>query len=201
MSSSETSSTPTEPAEGQVPRAGLSFRSLLLIGLLALGLIIVGILAYPRSPSTGSSSGGAQVGKPVPSFSGPRLGDSGSVGVPESAGGKGHPAVLIFWGSWCSDCKTEMPALAAAINEGKAGSATVLGIDALDNDASALAFVAANDMRFASMRDPEGLVTNGTFGFAGLPYTVFVNAKGIVTEIHPGVTSPDQLAAGVAKLG
>ena len=176
MSSSETSSTPTEPAEGQVPRAGLSFRSLLLIGLLALGLIIVGILAYPRSPSTGSSSGGAQVGKPVPSFSGPRLGDSGSVGVPESAGGRGHPAVLIFWGSWCSDCKT-------------------------DNDASALAFVAAHDMRFASMRDPEGLVTHGTFGFAGLPYTVFVNAKGIVTEIHPGVTSPDQLAAGVAKLG
>ena len=51
------------------------------------------------------------------------------------------------------------------------------------------------------MGRPRGSRHQRAFGFAGLPETVFVNAKGIVTEIHPGVTSPAQLAAGVAKLG
>jgi thiol-disulfide isomerase/thioredoxin len=197
MSSSETSSTPTEQPRSQGP----SQRQLLLIGVIALALIVLGILVYPRS-STSSSGGRATVGQSVPTFSIPALSGVGHVGVPADGGGNGKAAVLIFFASWCGPCKTEMPALSAAINEGKADPAAVIGINSANpNTSAAKSFVASNNMRFPVGVDPEGTLTSGSFGFPGLPYTVFVNSKGIVTEIHEGVTTPAELQAGVAKLG
>jgi len=197
MSSSETSSTPAEQPRSQGP----SQRQLLLIGAIALVLIVVGILVYPHS-STSSSGGGATVGQSVPTFSVPALSGAGRVGVPADGGGHGKAAVLIFFASWCGPCKTEMPALSAAINEGKALPAAVIGIDATDpNTSAAEALAASTDVRLPVGVDPDGTLTSGSFGFPGLPYTVFVSSKGIVTEIHQGITTPAELEAGVAKLG
>ncbi len=168
-----------------------------LIGVLALALIVLGVLAYPHS-KTSSAPGSAKVGSPVPSFSVPALTGSSTVGIPLTTEGTKEPTVLIFFASWCKPCQEEMPALSKAINDGAAGDATVIGINALDETKPARAFVAANDMTFPIGSDQAGTVTNGSFGFIGLPYVVFVNPKGIVTEIHPGALTPAQLKAGLA---
>jgi peroxiredoxin len=193
MSSSETPSTPTEPAR----RQGLRPWQLGLIGVLALALIVLGILAYPHS-NTSSSPGTAKVGSQVPTFSVPSLSGSSTVGIPVTTEGAKTPTVLIFFASWCKPCQQEMPALSKAINDGAAGDATVIGINALDEKKPAKAFVAENDVTFPVGFDQAGTVTNGSFGFVGLPYVVFVNPKGIVTEIHPGALTPEQLKAGLA---
>jgi peroxiredoxin len=191
MSSSEAPSAPTEPEA----RKGPSQRQLLLIGLIALALIIVGVLAYPRSNSS-STPGSVAVGDHVPHFSLPSLSGSGQVGVPTSTRAS-TPTVLIFFAHWCGPCKTEMPALSAAINAGGAEPATVIGVNALDLTSPAKAFVAAHDITFPVGVDETGQVTNGAFGFPALPETVFVSPKGIITEIHFGATTPAQLRAGV----
>jgi len=197
MSSSPTSSTPTEPAARRAP----SLRALLAIGALALALIVVGVLVYPSSSSTSGSSAGARVGGSVPHFSLTTLKVGGTIAVPADGGGHGVAAVLIFFASWCVPCQQEMPALAAAISEGKAGHASVLGINALDQRTAAIDFVAANKITFPVGVDSVGAVTNGVFGFPALPEVVFVSSKGIITQIHYGVTTPAELEAGVAALG
>jgi len=169
-----------------------------LIGVLALALVVLGILAYPHSNTT-STPGSAKVGSPVPAFSVPSLSGGSSVVLATPTAGSKKPAVLIFFASWCKPCQREMPALSKAINDGAAKGATVIGINALDEAKPAKAFVAKNDMTFPIGVDQAGTVTNGSFGFIGLPYVVFVNPKGIVTEIHPGALSPEQLQAGLAK--
>jgi len=201
MSSSETPSTEPIPAEQGAERGtgGPRLRTLVFIGGLAIILIVVGLLAYPSSPSTPSSGGGAKIGHPVPTFSLPALEGAAKVGVPADGGGNGTAAVLIFFASWCGPCKTEMPALSPMLATGEVAGAKVIGIDALDAEGPAKAFVAANKLSFPIGVDAVGSVTNGDFGFPALPEVVFVSRTGIVTGIHYGVTTPAQLEAG-AKL-
>jgi peroxiredoxin len=180
MSSSETPSAPTEAS----PRRGPSLRALLTIGMIALMLIVGGLLLYPSSSSNSSSGGAATIGGHVPHFSLQALDDSGAVSVPADGGGHGQAAVLVFFAAWCTECQAEMPALSAAITAGKAGGATVIGIDALDERTVAVDFVAAQRISFPVGYDAIGAVTNGIFGFPALPEVVFVNARGIITEIQ-----------------
>lgn len=94
-----------------------------------------------------------------------------------------------------------MPGLAAAVRNGEAGKASVIGIDGADNPTSAVAFVQKTGITFPVGADSAYAVTSGKFGFSGLPETVFVNGKGIVTEIHFGATTPAILRQGVKTMG
>ncbi len=201
MSSSATPSTepPKDVAGTTLEKRGPNLRTLLIIGALAIVLIVVGLLAYPSSPADSSSGGGAKVGHQVPSFSLPALDGSSKVGVPADGGGNGTAAVLIFFASWCGPCRTEMPALSPLLARGEVAGAKVIGIDALDATGPAKAFVTVNKLTFPIGVDPVGTVTNGDFGFPALPEVVFVSPKGIITEIHYGVTTPAQLEAGAKK--
>ena len=175
----------------------MSLRSIITIGVIAIVLIVGGLLLYPSSSST--SSGGAKVGGPVPAFSLKTLSGTGTVAVPQDGGANGTPAILLFFAAWCTQCQEEMPTLAPALSDpANLGGAVVLGIDALDQKAAAVDFVAKYHLAFPVGFDAVGAVTNGTFGFPALPEVVFVNGKGIITDIHYGATTPADLAKGVA---
>jgi peroxiredoxin len=175
----------------------MSLRTIITIGIIAVVLVVGGFLIYPSSNS--SSSGGAKVGSPVPAFSLTSLEGTGTVAVPQDGGGKGKPAILLFFAAWCTQCQEEMPQLAPALsNPANLGGASVLGIDALDQKTAAQNFVSQYHPTFPIGFDSIGAVTNGTFGFPALPEVVFVNGQGIITEIHYGATSPADLAKGVA---
>ena len=151
---------------------------------------------------TGGSTGtnpprSSLVGQHVGSFS--LAGLKGGVDIDPWA--TGHPSVIIFFASWCSPCQREMPRLAAYVAAHVHAPVEVLGVDALDSAGSAKSFVAKDHVGFPVAFDPNGSVTDGVFGFATLPETVFVSSRGVVTDVHFGAISNARVAQGVATLG
>lgn len=180
-------------------------KALVIGALLALGVALLGVAslffgATHAATSSQSSGNVITTGDRVPSFSLPALGGAGIVSVPADGGGNGRGAVLVFFASWCGPCQREMPALAAAVKDGVAGKAAVLGIDGQDTAAAAKAFVAKTGVTFPVGKDNIFAVTSGKFGFPGLPYTVFVDPHGIVTAVHPGPTTPALIKAEASKI-
>src|ERR1019366_2326206 len=99
------------PTEAILPRKPR--KAFLVIGLVVAAALSVGLFT---SIGTNKSTGPPHQGGPVPSFSAPRLNGSGTVQVPADGGGGGTPAVLLFFGDWCSSCHAELPPLAAAVH-------------------------------------------------------------------------------------
>ncbi len=180
----------------------------IVIGL-GIGLVIIVLIGLFTGLGANHSGGGApQAGGPVPSFTGPNLGPSGSsqVSVPADGGGNGTPAVLLFFGAWCSSCHQELPPLAAAVRrQDHAGGALarirVVGVDSFDNTSTAKSFIRAAGVTFPVASDPQADITSGSFYFDGDPYAVFVKGDGTISKIVRGaVLTPSSLTADESAL-
>ncbi|HEX3947012.1 MAG TPA: TlpA disulfide reductase family protein [Acidimicrobiales bacterium] len=168
---------------------------------LLVGLVLAAGLAVGLFTSIGTSSTNAppHAGGPVPTFSLPELGGSGQVGVDADGGGNGHPAVLVFFAHWCGPCQAEIPVVATTYRrEVATGSplakVAVIGVDASDPTAAALAFVHKSGVTFPVGADRNFTVTEGKFAFTGLPEVVYVNGNGTIAALHRGpITSAAEL--------
>ena len=112
----------------------------------------------------------------------------------------GHPGVLIFFASWCSPCKAEMPKVAKWVLSHREGNVIVMGIDAGDSRSSAQSFIKKDHVTFPVAFDPNDAVTAGIFKFGQLPETAFVNAKGVVQQVYFGAISTTKLSKGIGAL-
>ena len=94
---------------------------------------------------------------------------------------RGHPVVLIFWGSWCGPCHDEQPALNTAYSAWSAHGVTFLGVDLRDTTGPALAFQSDFRVPYPSIAD-----TNATLAIyyrvPSAPALVFLNARGAVVD-------------------
>lgn len=164
---------------------------------LALGVVLAAALAVGLFGTRGGGhhpGGPPTAGDSSPTFSLARLGGGAPVGVPLDGGGHGHPAVVVFFASWCTPCQHEMPALSHLYAHERAtgsplGRVAMIGVDGSDPQSAALSFVQHSGVTFPVGRDPTYRVTQGEFGFAGLPETVFVRADGTIAGIHYGALS------------
>jgi thiol-disulfide isomerase/thioredoxin len=101
---------------------------------------------------------------------------------------KGRRLLLNFWATWCGPCREELPLLDATRARLAPNGVEVVGI-ALDDPAAVRAFLAATPVRYpvlladADAPDPS-LRFGNTRGV--LPYSVLVDAQGIVREQHVG---------------
>jgi thiol-disulfide isomerase/thioredoxin len=173
-----------------------------VIGLVVAAALAVGLFT---SIGTNKNTGPPHQGGPVPSFSAPRLNGSGTVQVPADGGGGGTPAVLLFFGSWCSSCHAELPRLAAAVrSQVRAGGALskmrVLGVDSEDSKSVGESFVRSSGVEFPVARDPLIAITSGDFYFNGDPYAVFVKGDGTISAIVPGPMSVAKFTAEEKRL-
>ena len=164
--------------------------------VVAIALITVVSLLTGGKVNDNATVQNALVGKSVRGFSLSGL-SGGTVRSPWSSG---HPGVLIFFASWCGPCKAEMPKIAKYLATHGEGSIQVLGIDTGDQRGAGQAFVRRAGATFRVGFDPSSSIASGTFGFQGIPETVFLNAKGTVVEVYPGAIPKDQLIKGLETL-
>ena len=159
-------------------------------------IVVVSLLTGGAVKATGNQPVNAMVGKSVKGFHLAGL-NGGSVSAPYV---QGHPTVLIFFASWCGPCKAEMPKVAAYLRSHNEGSVRVIGIDTNDQWANGRKFVSIAGVTSPVAFDPSTSISNGIFQLQAIPDTVFVNAKGVVTQVYPGAISTGQLAQDIAAL-
>ena len=192
------------------------------------GLVLVGLLAAcatsdagvpvstPAVPTPAPSSGGpapaelvaqaglepclvtetsaAPVSRGLPAVTLPCLGRGPDVHL---AGLRGRPTLVNVWASWCVPCRAELPMLGEFASS--QSSVRVLGVDALDDPASALSLLIAAGVHYPSARDDLGATKAGAHWGSGLPVTLLVDAQGaVVFEQHGAFADGQQIRDLVA---
>lgn len=172
---------------------------------LVLGMAIAAVLAAVLFGLHGN--GGAtrypRAGDAMPSLSLPLLEGDGQLELPYEASDQLRGTVVSFFASWCGPCRTELPMVVATAKDyadGPKGRVRFVGIDGLDPPGKAKAFLAEVGWSFPTGRDASYGVTNGTFGFQGLPETVVVNGDGVITFIKTGAITRAELVSAIEAL-
>ena len=139
----------------------------------------------------------------MPKVSLPMLSGQGKLHLPYGSSPKLRGTVVSFFASWCGPCRTEMPMVVAtskAYLHGAKGDVRFVGIDGLDQPSKAKAFLDQVGWSYPVGADTSFAVTTGTFGFQGLPETVVVDARGVITYVKTGELTKPELTKALDAL-
>jgi peroxiredoxin len=105
----------------------------------------------------------------------------------------GHVIVLNFWGSWCSVCQQEAPALSVAA---RPSGVQFVGVDVADNSASAKAYMQQHGLLYPSLSDPGDLIAaefNRLMPINAFPSTLVISPDGRIAGRVIGAASVQDL--------
>lgn len=111
---------------------------------------------------------------PLPPVSG-QLVSGGQLSL---AADRGHVVVLNFWGSWCTVCHQEAPALSAAARQFRASGVRFVGVDVADNSASATAYLRHYRISYPNLNDSGDLIAvkfNQLIPITAFPSTLVIS--------------------------
>lgn len=146
-------------------------RAFVLAGITTL---VLGALVVARS---GDRGGLTEISEPLPRLSGESVVDRAPLSSDDFAGGV---LVVNAWATWCAPCRQEQPALLSVLDRYRERGVSFLGIDHLDDRASATRWIEEDfDVTYPSLFDPSGAFA-ATLGYPGLPATFVVDADGII---------------------
>jgi thiol-disulfide isomerase/thioredoxin len=151
--------------------------------------------ALQPCPAAHGSAG--PTGSPLAGLVLPCLGEPGTVDLAVALAGR--PALLNLWGPLCQPCAQELPALAAYAAE--PGAVAVLGVEVQQLPNAALEELAALNVHYPSVSDPDGKLRAALHAPPVIPLTYLVSADGKVTQVNPPevMRSPEQVRAVVAR--
>ncbi len=151
---------------------------LLLFAALA-ALLLVGVLR--NSGKDNSAIASPLLGKPVPAFRLPVLGEPARTLGNEEL--RGQPYLLNVWGSWCVNCRDEHPQLMALARSGRI---RIVGYNYKDAPEEAARWLQAFGNPYSLIvADEEGRVALD-FGIYGAPETFLVDRLGTIRWKHVG---------------
>ena len=164
-------------------------------------LAAAGAVAGCSGGAGGSSSAGyvqvapgiAQI-KPADRTAAPRLSGTTIAGRPYSTSYQGHITVVNVWGSWCVVCREEAPSFSETAKKYASKDVQFLGVDILDNDASAQSYDAQFGIAYPSLADPdESLVLDlKAYLPSDPPTTLIVDRNGkVAVRAIGGITEPE----------
>jgi len=188
---------------GLVTAAGK--RAAILAAGAAVLLMIAGCSLVRSSPANTSNAVGTTIfpsgQRPlIPAVSGRTLTGQGL----RLAAEHGHVVVLNFWGSWCTVCQQEAPALAVAARQLKPSGVQFVGVDVEDNTASAKAYMQHYGMAYPSLNDPGDLIAaefNQLIPISALPSTLVISPDGKIAGRVIGAASVQDLRRLIKAAG
>ncbi len=193
------------PSFARRAAAGAALAAALALGLAACG---GGATAQDAAVGTGSSfvsgSYGTTVFQPgsrpqAPAVTGTML--TGSTF--RLSADRGAVVVMNFWGSWCTPCREEAPALGALARRFAGAPVRFVGVDIRDDPASAEAFMRTFRIGYPSLNDPNDVVAldfSGTVPPAGVPTTLVIDRAGRIAARIIGPVSYDGLKALITQV-
>lgn len=112
----------------------------------------------------------------------------------------GKGVVLNFWASWCDPCREEAALLEETWRREQANGIVFLGLDYLDQEPAAKAYLAEFGITYPNGPDLQSAAAR-RYGIKGVPETFFINAQGEITDIVIGpIVSPDKMEEYLAKI-
>src|SRR5262249_9742778 len=121
-------------------------------------LVVVAVFALAACTATGDQSSSdasttvRTMDKPLPTLSGQSL-DGHDLSTADLAG---KVLVINAWASWCSPCQMEQPELVQVAKRYASRGVRFLGIDHMDQDAAANAWVQSYHVPYPSIADTTG---------------------------------------------
>src|SRR5207302_530408 len=129
----------------------------LAVVLVAVTLVAsVFVFGLGRDPTVVRS---ALIGREAPSFDLPLLSGPGTVRLSDL---RGKVVVLNFWASWCTDCRIEHSALAAAWDRYRDQGVVLVGVAFEDTASSSRAFAQSLGMDWPIVRDAASRHARGS---------------------------------------
>lgn len=111
----------------------------------------------------------------------------------------GKVVVVNFWASWCKPCEQEALELELAHQLYKNEGVQFLGVDYVDTEAGALAYLDRFDISYPNGPD-LGTRVSQAFRMRGVPETYIVGPDGRISAVQIGpYTSVDQIVAHIEQ--
>lgn len=104
---------------------------------------------------------------------------------------RGTPIVINFWASWCVECYKEAALLEQSYQDFK-DDIVFLGIDYLDTDKEALAYLEQYGVTYPSGPDIQSAMAKA-YRITGVPETFFVDRDGNIIHVQIGPIERPQL--------
>lgn len=187
MAEVTTERTPAVRSTRSLPAWAVVLAFILLLGFLA--IIGLGLKRTQQGPIA--------VGQPVPpltltTFDGQQI---------HTADLKGKIILINFWASWCDPCKTEAPILESVWQEYKdSGEVVFLGVDYVDTEPEARAFMAAYNITYINGPDLGTRIAQ-TFRIRGVPENYILGPNGkLGYALIGGFESVDQVKSAIEQV-
>jgi thiol-disulfide isomerase/thioredoxin len=116
---------------------------------------------------------------------------------------RGSVVVMNFWGSWCTPCREEAPALGALAQHFAGTGVRFIGVDIRDDPASAEAFMHNFRIGYPSLNDPNDMIAldfSGTVPPASIPTTLVIDRSGHIAARIVGQASYSGLKALIVQV-
>ncbi|MFN8465424.1 MAG: TlpA disulfide reductase family protein [Caldilineaceae bacterium] len=112
----------------------------------------------------------------------------------------GKGVVLNFWASWCDPCRDEAAMLEQTWQREKGNDIVFIGLDYLDQEPAAKAYMAEFGITYPSGPDLQSAAAR-RYGIKGVPETFFINPQGSITDIVIGpIVSQAKMEEYLAKI-
>ena len=102
------------------------------------------------------------------------------------------PVLLVFWASWCTNCRDEIPHLSRL----NADRFKVIAINEGESAWKTKRFVATNKIDYQVALDPGGSIAKA-FQVPGVPACIIINTLGLIT--YRGLGLPDHIDSYAEK--